>query len=65
MDAAVGHEAQINLITEGQGVQGLVAAMQRVGAATYASLALYGAFLVGPFVAILSGLLNTRRDRRF
>lgn len=60
-----GMEAQINLVTEGQGVQGLVAAMQRVGAATYASLALYGAFLVGPFVAILSGLLNTRRERRF
>ncbi|MGM9688037.1 MAG: DUF4199 domain-containing protein [Alloprevotella sp.] len=60
-----GMDAQINLLTEGQGVKGLVAAMQRVGAATYASLALYGAFLVGPFVAILSGVLNTRRAGRF
>ena len=60
-----GMEAQVNLLTEGQGIQGLVAAMQRVGAATYASLALYGAFLVGPFVAILSGLLNTWRERRY
>lgn len=56
-----GIDAQLNQLTGGRGVQGLVDAMQAVGAATYASLSLYFTLIFGPFISAVIGLVCRRK----
>lgn len=52
-----GVDAQIAEMTGEHGVQGLVHALQCLGAATYASMSLYSSIIIGPLVSIIIGLL--------
>lgn len=61
--AESGMAAQIKEITDGGGVEQLAEALQRIGAATYASLSLYAAFVVSPAVALVAGALLRRTGR--
>ena len=61
--AESGMAAQIKEITDCGGVEQLAEALQRIGAATYASLSLYAAFVVSPAVALVAGALLRRTGR--
>lgn len=56
-----GMEAQINLMTNGKGVDGMVDMMQSLGSATYAAMSLYCALIAGPFISVVIGLVCRRR----
>lgn len=55
-----GMGAEIDALTGGGGVKALAESMQRIGAATYASLALYAAFVVSPAVGVVVGWIMRR-----
>ena len=56
-----GMNAQIEEMTGGTGVQGLVDAMQSAGAAPYATFSIYLSLILGPFISAIIGLVARRR----
>ena len=55
-----GMNAQLSQLTGRSGVQGLVEAMQSLGATTYASLSLYSSIIFGPVIAAVIGLITRK-----
>ena len=56
-----GMNAEIEEMTGGSGVQGLVEAMQSAGAAPYATFSIYLSLILGPFISAFIGLAARRR----
>ncbi len=52
--------AQFDSISGGKGAQGIVDAMQSLGAATYASMSLYLSMIFGPVISTVIGLIARR-----
>ena len=51
---------QFDSISGGKGAQGVVDAMQSLGAATYASMSLYLSMIFGPVISTVIGLIARR-----
>ena len=56
-----GMNAQIEEMTGGTGVEGLVEAMRSAGAAPYATFSIYLSLILGPFISAIIGLSARRR----
>lgn len=56
-----GLEEQIDLLTNGGGVDDLVDMMRSLGSAAYAAMSLYCAMFAGPFISVVIGLVCRRR----
>lgn len=53
--------ATINEATNGKGIDGIGELMQSLGAVTYASMPIYAALIIGPFISIFIGLASMKR----
>lgn len=56
-----GIDAQLYELSGAHGVQGLVSALQSMGAATYASMPLYSAMFFGPIISVIVGVICRRK----
>ena len=54
-------QAAINEATNGKGIDGVAELMQSLGAVTYASMPIYAALIIGPFISIAIGLVSMKR----
>lgn len=54
--------ATINEATNGKGIDGVGELMQSLGAVTYASMPIYAALILGPFISIFIGLASMKRS---
>lgn len=54
-------QATINEATNGKGIDGIGELMQSMGAVTYASMPIYAALIIGPFISIFIGLACMKR----
>lgn len=52
----------IETMSNGRGAEGLANTFQDIGAATYATLPIYLAFIIGPIISIFIGLLCQRKN---
>lgn len=55
-----GMDAQLSELSGGHGVQGLVNALQSLGASTYSALSIYCSMIFGPVIAAIIGLVARR-----
>ena len=56
-----GMNAEIQEMTGGSGVSGLVDVLQSAGAAPYATFSIYLSLILGPFISAIIGLMTRRR----
>lgn len=51
----------IDTMSDGRGAEGLADTFQSIGAATYATMPIYAAFIAGPVISTVTGLVCKRR----